>query len=70
METGIVKFWHEEKGYAFIVCDKTKKEFYTYKKVLNPEYSRLFNDQKVSFELKEKSGRDRNQIHAINVKPI
>jgi cold shock CspA family protein len=70
IRTGKVKFWHDEKGYAFIIDEETKKEFYTYKKVLHPDEKRLFNDNKVEYELKEKCGKSANEIHAINVKTI
>lgn len=70
LRTGIVKFWHDEKGYAFIIDDETKKEIYTYKKVLHPTETRLFNDLKVQYELKEKCGKGLDQTHAINVKRI
>jgi CspA family cold shock protein len=70
MATGTVKFWHEEKGYAFIIEDETKKEFYTYKKVLAPTSTRLFNEERVEFELKEKCGKGQDQTHAINVRSL
>ena len=70
MRQGTVKFWHEEKGYAFIIDDETKKEFYTFKKVLDKSITRLFNEERVEFELKEKCGKGQDQIHAINVRSL
>ena len=70
LRTGIVKFWQDEKGYAFIIDDETKNEFYTYKKVLHSSETRLHNESKVEFELKENCGRGCNETHAINVKRI
>lgn len=70
VKTGKVKFWHEEKGYGFIIEDKTGDEFYTYKKKLDPSHSRLFNENKVEFEIEEYAGRDKDQTHAINVRIV
>ncbi len=73
---GTVKFWHDQKGYSFIIDDETKKEYYTYRKNLAEGVTRLTGNieegiiEKVTFELKDHSGKDRKQIHAINVKPI
>lgn len=68
--TGTVKFWHEEKGYGFVIDSETKSEHYTYKNKLDADVPRLHNDSKVEFELQEKSGRGRDQVHAVNVKII
>jgi len=68
--TGVVKFWHEEKGYGFIIDSEDKKEYYTRIKNLTAGHSRLFNGNMVEFETKENCGPDKNQIHAVNVKII
>ena len=88
IRTGMVKFWHDKKKYAFIIDDdngriptgtmtgadgitygcvlgnETAKEFYTYKRFLADTGSRLFNGEKVQYELVETT----KGIHAINVK--
>ncbi len=69
MKQGTVKFWHE-KGYAWIIDDETGKDIYTYKKLLHPEESRLFDGHRVQYELKQKCGRGADETHAINVKSI
>ena len=58
MRTGTVKFWHE-KGYAWIIDDETKKDIYTFKKLLHPDNTRLFDGKRVDvvtskfFQLKQ-----------------
>lgn len=70
MTQGTVKFWHDEKGYAFIIETETKKEYYTHRKVLAAPHTRLVANEKVEFELQNKCGKERDQTHAVNVKPI
>lgn len=67
MLRGKVKFWHDEKGYAFIIEENTGKEYYTYKKYLVAGETRLFENSIVEFELEDKGSKG---MHAINVKTI
>lgn len=76
MRTGTVKFFHDEKQYAFIIDDESKTEYYTHKKTFSKGQDRLTGNieqgkiEKVEYELKEKCGKDRNQTHAVNIKVI
>lgn len=70
LRTGKVKFWHDEKGYAFIIDDIDGKEYYTHRNYFVDPSVRLVGNiengkiERVQYELKDKSGRNRNEIHA------
>ena len=70
LRTGTVKFWHDVKGYAILIDDETKKEYYTYKKLLAEGETRLVGNEKVQYELKKVNKETPNGHHAINVKSI
>lgn len=76
LRTGKVKFFHDEKGYAFIIDDENGKEYYTHRNYfVNPETRLVGNmeksiHEKVQYVLKEKSGRNRNEVHAKNLTVI
>jgi len=76
-ENGTIKTGTELKGDTTYGCvvgsseDKARaKERYTYVKLLDPAHSRLFNGNRVEFDLKEKAGPRSDQTHAVNVKII
>ncbi|HSV88077.1 MAG TPA: cold shock domain-containing protein [Bacteroidales bacterium] len=61
METGIVKFFNEKKGYGFIIDDKTKKDVFVHHSgLLDP----INDNDKVTFDLAE----DEKGQKAVNVK--
>lgn len=61
METGIVKFFNEKKGFGFIVDNKTKKDIFVHHSgLLEP----IKDNDKVIFELSE----DERGKKAVNVK--
>ncbi|MFN8354321.1 MAG: cold shock domain-containing protein [Spirosomataceae bacterium] len=64
MQTGVVKFFNESKGFGFIVDDATQQEVFVHVTGLNGEQIR--QNDKVSFETKD----GKKGLNAINVKKI
>lgn len=65
MNTGIVKFYLQPKGYGFIIDDETKNEYFFHAKDLVG--NKPNKEDAVQFELKE--GRN-GGLQATNVKII
>ncbi len=61
METGIIKFFNEKKGYGFIVDDKSEKDVFVHHTGL---VDIVTNNDKVSYEISE----DERGKKAINVR--
>ncbi len=64
MQTGIVKFFNESKGFGFIVDDVTGQEIFVH--VTGLGSTTLRQDDKVEFETTE----GKRGTNAINVKKI
>lgn len=63
MQTGIVKFFNERKGYGFIKEDGSDRELFVHVTGL---VDKVRENDKVSFEVSE----GRKGINAVNVKKI
>lgn len=63
MNTGIVKFFNETKGYGFIKDNQTGTEYFVHASGLVDEINK---DDQVSFDLKE----GKKGLNAVNVKRI
>jgi cold shock protein len=61
METGVIKFFNEKKGYGFIVDDKSEKDVFVHHTGL---VDVVTNNDKVSYEVSE----DARGKKAVNVK--
>ena len=61
MQTGVVKFFNESKGFGFIVDDATQQEVFVHVTGLNGEQIR--QNDKVSFETKD----GKKGLNAVNV---
>lgn len=61
MNTGIVKFFNDVKGFGFIIDDETQKEYFVHVSGLIDEVG---ENDKVEFELEE----GRKGLNAVNVK--
>ena len=61
METGIVKFFNEAKGYGFIKDVNSDKEYFVHASGI---IDRIKEDDEVTFELAE----GKNGLNAVNVK--
>ncbi|RLD84392.1 MAG: cold-shock protein [Bacteroidetes bacterium] len=61
METGIVKFFNETKGYGFIKDANSEKEYFVHASGL---IDRINEDDEVTFELAE----GKRGLNAVNVK--
>lgn len=64
MQTGVVKFFNESKGFGFIVDDATGQDIFVHVTGLDGVVIR--QDDKVSFEVKQ----GKKGLNAINVKKI
>ena len=59
---GTVKFFIDEKGYGFIICDETHEEYFVhYTGIEGKGHRTLENGQKVTFDIEtdEKTGKTR-----------
>jgi CspA family cold shock protein len=63
MNTGIVKFFNEQKGFGFIKDSKTSKEYFVHSSGLKDTIEE--NDE-VNFELQE----GKKGLNAVNVKLV
>ncbi len=61
MNTGVVKFFNETKGFGFIKEDETDKEYFVHVSGL---INKIKDNDKVTFELSE----GKKGINAVNVK--
>ncbi|MFA5049199.1 MAG: cold shock domain-containing protein [Patescibacteria group bacterium] len=61
MNTGVVKFFNENKGYGFITDDASLNEYFVHISKLK---IRIKKDDKVSFEIEQ----GKKGMQAINVK--
>lgn len=66
---GIVKWFHEKKGYGFIISDEDQKEYFVHYSDIQQveEFKTLAENQKVEFEIKKDSEKGDK---AIKVKKI
>lgn len=61
VNTGVVKFFNESKGYGFIIDDDTLSEYFVHVSKLK---IRIQKDDRISFELEQ----GKKGMQAINVK--
>lgn len=64
MQTGVVKFYNESKGFGFIVDDATGQDIFVH--VTGLEGVVIRQDDKVSFEVKQ----GKKGLNAVNVKKL
>ncbi len=64
MQTGLVKFFNESKGFGFIVDDSSKEEIFVH--VTGLGGLKIREDDRVEFEVVE----GRKGLNAVNVKKI
>ena len=70
MNTGVVKFFNSEKGFGFIVDDKTKQEVFVHFSAISGDgYKTLTEGAKVEFEIQQ-DPKDASRTRAANVKII
>lgn len=63
VNTGVVKFFNESKGYGFIIDDYTLSEYFVHVSKLKV---RIQKEDKVSFELEQ----GKKGMQAVNVKRL
>lgn len=63
MQTGIIKFYNESKGYGFIVDDSSQKDVFFHVSGLAED---VRQNDKVSFEVRD----GKKGVNAFNVKKI
>jgi cold shock protein len=63
MQTGLVKFFNNDKGFGFIVDDQTGEEIFVHVTGL---VSQIRQDDQVSFDTEQ----GRKGLNAVNVKKI
>ena len=63
METGMVKWFDNQKGYGFISLDSGRDVFVHYKELQGEGYKSLDEGQSVEFEIQQGP----KGIHAVNV---
>ncbi len=63
MQTGIIKFFNEEKGFGFIKDDATKQDIFVHATGLS---EKVKENDKVSFEVTQ----GKKGVNAINVKKL
>ena len=63
MQTGIIKFYNESKGYGFIVDDESQKDVFFHVSGLAED---VRQNDKVSFEVRD----GKKGVNAFNVKKI
>ncbi|MBK7129374.1 MAG: cold shock domain-containing protein [Crocinitomicaceae bacterium] len=61
MAKGKVKFFHESKGYGFVIDDETKKEYFVHISGLIDE---VHDGENVTFDLQD----GKKGLNAVNVK--
>ena len=59
--TGVVKFYNEDKGFGYITDNNTKNELYVYEECLIDE---IYNNDVVIYEIRD----TRKGLEAFNVK--
>lgn len=64
---GKCKWWNDEKGYGFILCEDGKDVFCHYKAIEGNGYKGLTENQKVEFEefLSETHGPEASKVWRI-----
>ncbi len=65
MPLGKVKWFNAQKGYGFIIDDKSEKDVFLHVSALEKSKLRVLREnQKIQFEIKEEKGK----LKAINLK--
>jgi CspA family cold shock protein len=65
MPLGRVKWFNAQKGYGFIIEDKSEKDVFLHVSALEKSKLRILREnQKIRFEIKEEKGK----LKAINLK--
>lgn len=65
-ETGIVKWYNEDKGYGFVTADSGGEDVFASKSAIKGEYASLRQNQRVSFDVQPGSGgRVASNIQAL-----
>ena len=65
MPLGRVKWFNSQKGYGFIIEDKSEKDVFLHVSALEKSKLRILREnQKIQFEIKEEKGK----LKAINLK--
>lgn len=66
-ESGVVKWFHNEKGYGFIQRDSGGDVFVHYSSILGVGYRSLTEGQRVEFEIEEgEKGPQAQNVHILD----
>ncbi|MFT6834981.1 MAG: cold shock CspA family protein [Francisellaceae bacterium] len=65
MQTGIIKYYNHIKGFGFIICESTNKEYYIHSSKIKYQL-KLMKGDKAEFEPVEEN----DKLQAINVELI
>lgn len=68
--TGVVKFFHDERGYGFITPDDGGPEVFVHRTDLSRSLIILISDQKVSYDLVDSVSKKGNGKKATNVELV
>lgn len=67
MNTGVVKWFNNAKGYGFVVAENSEEDIFVHYSAIDMEgYKTLKAGQSVQFELEEGP----KGVHAINIKSL
>ncbi|KAL3252940.1 hypothetical protein ABHI18_009828 [Aspergillus niger] len=65
-ETGIVKWYDDDKGYGFVTADSGGEDLFAHKSAIKGEFASLRQNQRVSFEVQSgPGGRVASNIQAL-----
>ena len=69
-ETGIVKWWHDGKGFGFITPDSGGKDLFAhFSEISRAGFKTLREGEKVEFEVKQgPKGLQASNIHVVNTR--